>query len=305
MVTKYGIISDAHRSRPDEVAHAIEYFADKNIDAVVLNGDIIGDQSGASDVHYFGGLVSFLGLTKLDAYIMPGSHETSKLSGIKFGENSKNVRFVDEVLKVEKEDHDIIFMPGSDWRAGQATIRGYALERGDFETGEYGPLRKINMNDLTDYVKRPEETVLFSHIPRKFDNVDTGVDRAYFAESLIGRGLVPGIVLEIMIKQEVRGASREQLDQIARLKGYEFKNENRGNEDLKEILEDLKIKKNITGHFHESAHRAHDAECNPVEEGKTTDELFWNASYSDDAKFGILTVKGPKVKYENIRLARF
>ena len=36
----------------------------------------------------------------------------------------------------------------------------------------------INMNDLKKMVSDPEKTILFSHVPRKFDNSETGVDMA-------------------------------------------------------------------------------------------------------------------------------
>ncbi len=56
----------------------------------------------------------------------------------------------------------------------------------------------------------------------------------------------------------------------------------------------------VSGHFHESAHRAHDADGNPVKQGTFTRNLFWAASYVDAMKAGILTVKDGVVAYENI-----
>ena len=79
--------------------------------------------------------------------------------------------------------------------------------------------------------------------------------------------------------------------------------------DTKELSEELKklynhsgISKSINGHFHESSQRANDLDGNHVDQGKYVSDLFWNASYLDKGRVGILTVKDNKVKYKNINL---
>lgn len=87
--------------------------------------------------------------------------------------------------------------------------------------------------------------------------------------------------------------------------GYSLRTENRGNEDMKDLYEDLGIRKGVTGHFHESVGRAHDMNCVPVVEGELSRELFWNASYLDGLKAGILSVEGEKAAYQNVDLKNY
>ena len=127
---------------------------------------------------------------------------------------------------------------------------------------------------------------------------------AYFAEKEDG-SLMPGIALEAMIRQK-----HDIQDEISiRLKaaqyGFTFKRENRGNQDLADVMDETGITKNITGHFHESVGRAHDLHCNPIPEGTYSNELFWNASYVDGLQVGLLHVNGAQVAYENINLGDY
>jgi hypothetical protein len=124
---------------------------------------------------------------------------------------------------------------------------------------------------------------------------------AYFAEQRDGT-LMPGIMLEGMIRQQAGNVSESQLNQIARANGFQFKRENRGNDYLREIFEELGVTKSVTGHFHESAHRANDRNGRPVAQGQPTQELFWMGSYVDGQKVGLLTVNGTKASYQNIDL---
>ena len=41
------------------------------------------------------------------------------------------------------------------------------------------------MQDLTRLVTAPEKTIVVCHVPRKFDNVKTGVDVAKFGQAKI------------------------------------------------------------------------------------------------------------------------
>ncbi|MEK6861767.1 MAG: hypothetical protein AABY07_07390, partial [Nanoarchaeota archaeon] len=191
---------------------------------------------------------------------------------------------------------------GSDWRAGPAVETGFMLERtenpsGLYKNGNKGLIRVVNMDDLKKLVTDPEKTILFSHVPRRFDNVETGFDVALFGEATLdfplqGHFVERGSVFPGPVAYKLK----EQGFPV------KIKQENRGNRDLEEIMKELGINKQVTGHFHESAHRVHDSGCVPVEQGRFTDELFWMASYLDGLKVGILTVDGNKVAYENIDL---
>ena len=72
--------------------------------------------------------------------------------------------------------------------------------------------------------------------------------------------------------------------------------------DLKGLYEELGIKKSVTGHFHESSHRANDLSGCHVEQGRMVGELFWNSGCLDMGHAGLLIVDGEKVQYENIRI---
>ena len=74
---------------------------------------------------------------------------------------------------------------------------------------------------------------------------------------------------------------------------------------INKIIDETGIKKHITGHFHESVHRAHTLKEETVDEGKWTEELFFMASYMDDLKVGLLEVDGEKVKYYRVNLKEF
>ena len=76
----------------------------------------------------------------------------------------------------------------------------------------------------------------------------------------------------------------------------------RGKEDLKNLYEELGITKSVTGHFHESGHRANDSSGNHVKEGDVVKELFWNSGCLDNGQMGILIVKGSEVSYRNLNL---
>ena len=71
---------------------------------------------------------------------------------------------------------------------------------------------------------------------------------------------------------------------------------------MKSIYEELGIRKAVSGHFHESGHRANDRNGNHVQEGTNVNELFWNSGYLDAGQTGILTIRGDEVSYQNIRL---
>ncbi len=306
MKTNYGVISDIHRAHPKNVEQAFQELKRRAVQAIVLNGDIVGDQFYILDpLDYFTHVLTYAADADLETYILPGSHEeVAQLEPVvkAFQGKYKNLVYTVEEPKIEKPDHHLVFLPGSDWRAGLAVESGFMLERtsnpsGLYRNGNKGLIRVINMNDLKKLVTDPEKTVLFSHVPRKFYNVETGFDMALFGEATLdfplqGHFVEKGSVFPGPVAYKLK----EQGLPVR------IKNEDRGNRDLEEIMKELGIKKQVTGHFHESAQRAHDLKCNPVEQGNFTDELFWMASYLDGLKVGILTVDGNKVSYENIDL---
>jgi Icc-related predicted phosphoesterase len=193
------------------------------------------------------------------------------------------------------------------------------------------PQHYINMNDLKKTITNPEKTTVFCHVPRLFNNPEQGIDMAEFGE--VKKQFFANIIHYKDGEQQIKIFSEnykteiitkpKPIELIVRNQSFyegtvfplpvaltfveaggpiEIKKENRGNLDLKKLYEEIGITKSITGHFHESAHRAHDSNCNPIQPNMKTNELFWNASYLDKGLIGILTVKDAQVSYQNINL---
>ena len=126
---------------------------------------------------------------------------------------------------------------------------------------------------------------------------------AYFAER-VDKSLMPGVVVENAIRQQASGPlSDADVFRIAAQNGFTMKRDNRGNKGLRAAFEEAGITKAVSGHFHESVHRAHDRNAQPLPEGQYHDELFWMASYADAGKYGILRVNDEgKASYLNVNL---
>ncbi len=198
-----------------------------------------------------------------------------------------------------------------------------------------GMLQYNNLGDLKRLVTSPEKTIVVCHVPRKFDNLETAVDVAEFGfvednfdvfhvEYKDGKqGVLFGYsnesneefqkrlkqngVLKILKHDPIPNgavfpiATAKSLGDLGEVP-ISLRKENRGNEDLKGIYEELGITKAVSGHFHESGHRANDRNGNHVQEGKNVRELFWNSGYLDVGQTGILTVSGDEISYQNIQL---
>ncbi|MEK6952951.1 MAG: hypothetical protein AABX29_08110 [Nanoarchaeota archaeon] len=322
--TIYGVISEVHRD-PRIVPEAIEVLKSLGAQKLLLNGDIgeSHDTMKASQDH-IAYVLDSAGKSDLETYVQPGSHETVGSYAPVMDHFSNQYSNLTDAVKnpiAEINGHNLVFLPGSDWnaRGGEYTIGDRAIPTGTYvktsqrliplpEDGELaipqgtqiqGFLHYQNMDDLKKRVTDPDKTIVVCHVPRKFDNIDESVDMAYFAEQANG-SLMPGIVLENMIRKQVGNIPYDQIKQIAVQNGYTFKRENRGNKGLKDLYEGLGIKKAVSGHFHESVHRANDRNGTHVQEDTPVDKLFWNASYADERKVGILVVEDGKVKYHNI-----
>ena len=248
--TRYGIISDIHTSSPLDVTKAIKKLKREGADKLIFNGDIVGDQNDiTTPINFLSYFLADLAQLNIESYLQPGSHEEKEEYApiIKsFSDKYSNIINISEPMSFKEDDHYIAFIPGSDWIAGHVND-GYNL----------------NTTNFNKLISDPEKTVVFSHIPRKFDNIDEAVDMAYFGESSNG-SIMPGIVLENHIKKEFGNISSDNIKSIAKDYGFILKKENRGNEELKELYNNLGISKSINGHFHESSHRANDLNGNHI-----------------------------------------
>ncbi len=313
MTTTYGIISDIHGAPPQLVALAMKILqSEGEATSFIFNGDIAGEQfcgqNKIDEDNYIATILNEAAKTGLEIYVQPGSHEELahfdppvQILSRRYG----NIINVLEHPKIEKDDHCLVFLPGSDIAAGNTIFSGYRLDNINDPSGYYrirgpqgtGLLRITSMNDLRKYVNDPEKTIVVSHIPRYFDNLETAVDMAEFGEAAlnfkvgdqpIGQGSIFPAPVAMQLQQ--RGHP------------IRLRKENRGNTDLRQLYEELGITKAISGHFHESVQRANDRQGKAVEESTYVNELFWNASHLDAFKVGLLSVQNGKVAYENINL---
>ncbi len=327
MATRYGMISDLHED-PNVIVPAIEMLKQRGAEKLLVNGDIGGNYGSLENSQrYTGFILNQIGKSGLEAYVQPGSHETvlGYWPGIDFySKKYPNIIDVTKNQKAEHADHHLVFLPGSDFLCGGE----YSIGNNEtIPTGRYlvaarrkglipvphdsipmyvdalnqglatGGFHNFNMRDLKNLVTSPEKTIVVCHVPRKFDNVEMCVDMAEFGEAF----------LDFPLNGElVRKNSVFPLPSALKIAeaGYPvaIKKENRGNKDLKNLYEELGITKAVSGHFHESSHRAHDSDGNPVPQNTLTTNLFWNSGHLDNGHTGILTVDGERVSYENMRL---
>jgi hypothetical protein len=321
--TKYGFISDIH-GNPKIVDIALERLLARGAQRIILNGDL-GDSQ--EELQRSQGLVLYAIKraleTNLPVYAQPGSHESLLVYDpvVKFLKGKHNNLFdAIENKKVEFEDHDLVFIPGSDFVSGGQYMFGGKMQTGFYAddervedvgeaigaaiTDNSTPLHYQNVNDLRELVTRPDRTILVCHVPRKFSNIETCVDMADFVQQ--GRSVMPAeMVREDLRKEYGQGMTQEQMDVIAADNNFRFRVENRGNVDLARVYEEAGVKKAVNGHFHESSHRANDRESKHVREGEYVDELFWNSGFVSGGYTGILTIREDgRVKYENIDLRK-
>jgi len=316
--TKYGVISDIHK-KPSIVPELMNAFRKESIDRLILNGDL-GDNKETIE-----STIQNSAQLGVETYVQPGSHEKVADYIEVIDALSKKFSNIVDVLKnpkIKNYDHYLVFLPGSDWNCGgQFTLtsedfNGYYIkikevikkldQEGLYQVIKHPIARQsllnlTSMNSLTKLVNDTERTIAVCHIPRKFDNLEEAVDMAYFAERPDG-SLLPGIIFEYLVREKLGYVEYSIIEDVAKRNSIKLKRENRGNVGLKEIYERNGIKKAISGHFHESGHRANDLNSNHVEEGLITDNLFYNPGCADEGKAGIFTVEDNKISYKNIKL---
>lgn len=315
---------------PRIVAPAIEVLKGLGAQKIIANGDI-GERQRTLEASqaYVASVLKALGESGLESRISTGSHETvAAFEPVfqHFSEKYPNLVSVFKEPKIEEKDHHVAFLPGSDFVCGgeylignnEAIPTGLYLQLEDRlhpyspealqllqPTGQLrGILRYINPKDLKKLVTEPEKTIVVCHVPRRFEGKEA-VDVAYFSERP-DKKVIPGAVVEAMLRQKYgAGVRTEEIPLLAIKEGLELRRENRGNERLRELYEELGITKAVSGHFHESTHKAHDATAQPVKEGDFVDELYWNSGHLDVGHCGLLHVKDGKVAYQNVDLRQY
>ncbi|MFO7710834.1 MAG: hypothetical protein R6V53_03660 [Candidatus Woesearchaeota archaeon] len=317
----YGIVSDLHDD-PNLLPVTLAVLRRQGAEKFIVNGDLCDQKSNLErSQEYFSFVLDSIGKSGLESYVQPGSRDTFLVYEpvmAYFKERYSNIIDAAKEQAIERKDHSLIFLPGTDifsrgeYLTGNLIPSGRYVQAKDsllrFETlDQYiqaheqgiaeGVMEYSNMNDLRHIVTDPDKSIMISHIPRRFD-YEGAVDMVEFGEVtedfLLNERMIPrGAVMPMQAAKD-----------IAKM-GYPLKlrKENRGNVCLKELYEEIGIKKAISGHFHESGHRAHDRGGNRLLEGELCEELFWNTGHLDAGQAGILTVYDGKVKYKNIRLA--
>lgn len=360
METLYGILSDLHKSSPLVAKAAFQRLKGLGAQGFILNGDINGSQNGIlPPQHYLQFVLKEAADTGLETFVQFGSHEellpseeVLKHSCSLYG----NIIDVAKHRRVEKADHHLVFLPGSDTNAGGEYTFGKDMPSGSYvktkeglipfenrqqleqiaqrEKEIQGLFRYENMGDLQKYVTEPGKTILVCHVPALSAGAEA-VDRAEFGivNDIYGYFIVEchdGTKDQIIVLPEAMERTQERLDQrnvkeildkrtiepgsifpleyakkeIEKGAPISIINDNRGNKELADLIRQLGITKAINGHFHESAHRAHDLAGTAVPENTFTPSLLWNASYMDGMKAGILRVNGDQAAYQNIDLRK-
>lgn len=320
--TRYGVISDVHGD-PVNVVPAIEKLQVEGIDKLIFNGDICDKQDSLKKSQdYIAQVIGNAGESDLETYVQPGSHETIMAYEpvIEHMENKyPNIFDAKKLDRLDNGDHDILFLPGSDFLAGGEYQLGNNLSTGNYVFDDNNNVYKFddwkkyplmfsnskadrvihykNYEDIVDVVEDPERSVVFCHVPRKFKDVEAAVDMAEFGEVEVeflynGRKFNKGDVFPLLTAKhlEEKGAP------------VNIKRENRGNDGLKRLYEELDLNKAVSGHFHESSHNAHDSKGTYVPEEVYVSELFWNSGCLSRGKAGILFVKEDRVKYSNVNI---
>src|SRR3989338_2397064 len=329
METIYGIVSDIHASDPLKVKATLKTLQQLGAQKLILNGDLTGERNGILPLQYYlQFLLKAAADTKLETYVQFGSHEEFLPSSEFLNHTSRlygNIIDVSQQRRIEAANHHLVFLPGSDVNAGGEYTFGSQMASGNYIRGKLGlipyenkdqvvelaqkqEIRGLvhyeNISDLERCVTQPAKTIVICHVPPKFKENGSAVDMACFAESKEG-GVMAYVDVKKKFEQRLGKLTSGELERVASLHGYTFKRENRGNEELASLYRQLSITKAISGHFHESVHQAHDHFGRPILENTPVSELFWNASYMDGAKVGLLLVKDALVSYRNIDLSQY
>ncbi len=307
MVTRYGLISDIHTAKLDDVLRGIDVLKDEGIDELILNGDLswgVSDKNGREffNIDNFEKLIEYVAKQDIPTYFLPGDKDNfSKFEAYVsfFSFKNPHIFYTIDRPVIHKKDHTLIFLPGGE------VEDGFSLEDSIYETGRYewargGFFRIINMNDLKKYMKDvddPEKAILFSHIPIKFNTLRAvDVDEAFVDDSFKYNEKYR------CFKKGYLSLKDAKLGSLKQRSTQDYIPKNVGSSDLEKIVKDVGIKKHITGHTHYSVHRAHDLHENPVNENEWTNELFFMASYMDKLKLGMIDVDENRVRYFRVNL---
>ncbi len=304
---RYGIISDIHEASPDLFYATLNMLRKEyEIERFVLNGDIIGDKNREiSGSEFLEQVLEYIGKSGIETFVLPGSHELAKefndLLDI-FSHKYQNIISAVDVPVIAQREHEVLFLPGSDWHAGDAIGKGFVFsDREGYMVDEDRSFYAVSLDRRLRKARNPEKALVFSHVPPRFYH-SNAIDVAHFFEVVEDFFIMYGCYLEKMPRGSVMPYEHALELDVDKLPIVE-KKENRGNLMLRMLIEKYGIKKLVSAHFHESVGKAHKFDGTIVTCGEKTDELFWNASYFDKLKVGLLDIVSGYVNYYNLDLA--
>ncbi|MBI4441122.1 hypothetical protein HY639_03070 [Candidatus Woesearchaeota archaeon] len=304
-----GFVGDIHQ-HPRNLENAVSLLKEKGIRKGIANGDL---GNTAEDIAM---TLATLGKSGLEWIVQPGSHETVGdfyYAFLDAQEKYSNLTSALERRRVETDQYHLVFLPGSDFCSGGQ----YQLVADDIQEGEYRMTDKGLMKvsgylllealgtkeiryftttqSLRKLVTQPEKTVLVCHVPPLF-SFPHAVDQAHYGEvtetvMLANDSLFPkGSILPLPYARKLQEVNAPIM----------IHRENRGNRKLQQIMQELGVTKGVFNHFHESSHRAHDAQGNKVAQGEFTSNLYWMSGWLDYGHCGILHLDQHLISYENL-----
>jgi UDP-2,3-diacylglucosamine pyrophosphatase LpxH len=210
-MVRYGVVGDVH-NHPERLIFALNRLRDEyGVDVLVGNGDLCEAQGDPTDCYNNGAITwtSFL-QTGLESYLIPGNHDNyfsfAQLNdrfALNHPNRSKVKAFTHDFHKIRKGNHNIIFIPGSDFFVPNGFVIGEEHESGkyirqddqlkpfqdgDLEwiTGQTGQMPEIihytNLNEFKYMIGDSELNIVFCHIPRRFEFGGNSVDSGHFID---------------------------------------------------------------------------------------------------------------------------
>lgn len=299
---RYGVISDVHGSI-ENYKLLVDRLKNEDIDYLILNGDIGDDEKTIYEV------LEHAGKSDLETIYSPGNHEPIEgfmNASIAASGKYKNLYSALDKQKYSIDGHDVVILPGTGYNGGGFVLGIFDFcKSGFYESFSGRRIWRTNLNELGSLIDNPEKTILFSHVPRRFNKFKEGIDSIRVG------------VVKVGFRSRWGGFSTGQIIPHSKAKflknqGYDLDIVYRNNGDLKlkEKLEEIESTnpgfssiKTICGHFHSAVGRAVDYDGRTVGENNFVYSLHWNASSSDDLCCGIIDVEcGDRVRYKNIRL---
>ncbi len=329
---RIGVVADIHE-HPEYLAPILSKMKAAGIDALIGNGDLGQGAEMITDT------VRQLGETGKQLNIPvrwhEGSHESIldhlRVRGA-LGEAYEQMKHSMEAPLISFGDEfQVLTIPGSDILSGSGQFKlDNRLATGLYETTQGEPQRiapeqlqlmlqngygqylmqVYNINDVDQVLAGSNipsrNTLAVCHVPAAFEDLEHGVDRAYYStfNTAQGRSLRPADAVEALVV-ELWG-DLGSLDYRAYETGHSLEHGNVGNKALRRSLKKNRVPSAVNSHIHESGWNAHTADGTRANERTAYKTLFHNTGSVDQGKAAIYTAevtdRGVTFSYENIQV---